>query len=38
MSTIWAFGQRENKRLYDCESLRGNTKNIIDFEKKKCCH
>ena len=44
MSTIWTFKHIENRHsLYRgegcmkkfCKSLRENTKNIIDFEKKK---
>ena len=43
MSTVWEFGYIQNKHnLYGgkafmkkfCSSLRGNAKNIIDFEKK----
>ena len=44
MSTLWAFDNTENKHTLNlgkdcmkkfCEYLRKNTKNIIDFEKKK---
>ena len=47
MSTIWAFDHIENKHTLSrgkdcmknvCEFLRGNAKNITDFEKKKCYH
>ena len=46
MSTIWGYFHIENKHtLYCgkdcmknfCNSLREDTKNIIDFEKKKHC-
>ena len=46
MSTIWAFDHIENKHSLDhgedcmnmfCTFLREHDKNVINFEKKKCC-